>query len=134
MKNEHGGKRVGAGRKATGVNETKVIRVDTQLVTIVEELKRQFKETGNVTFNQDGNLLQKIEELKQKLDFRQEKMDEIGKANAKLTVQSSGLISKEALNELTDNYEELKKQVRLKDKEIKSLKAEIDKEKKAITK
>jgi len=134
MKNEHGGKRVGAGRKATGVNETKVIRVDTQLVTIVEELKRQFKETGNVTFNQDGNLLQKIEELKQKLDFRQEKMDEIGKANAKLTVQSSGLISKEALNELTDNYEELKKQVRLKDKEIKSLKTEIDKEKKAITK
>jgi len=52
----HGGKRTGAGRKSTGVTETKVVRVDALLVPVVNEMKDIFKETGIVpcvTFNQD---------------------------------------------------------------------------------
>jgi len=53
---KHGGKRDNAGRKATGITETKVVRVDAALIPSVNEMKDTFKETGIVpcvTFNQD---------------------------------------------------------------------------------
>jgi len=53
----HGGKRENAGRKATGITKTKVIRVDALLVPVVNEIKTLFKESGiipDVTTNQDG--------------------------------------------------------------------------------
>jgi len=52
----HGGKRANAGRKATGITETKVVRVDAALAPLVNEIKTLFKESGiipNVTTIQD---------------------------------------------------------------------------------
>jgi len=57
---EHGGKRERAGRKSTGVNESKVVRVDSLLVHLVNEIKASFKETGLipvVTTIQDNEAL-----------------------------------------------------------------------------
>jgi len=55
---KHGGKRDNAGRKATGVADTKVIRVDALLIPVVNEIKTLFKESGlvpSVTTIQEGD-------------------------------------------------------------------------------
>jgi len=52
----HGGKRANAGRKATGITETKVVRVDATLAPLINEIKTLFKESGiipNVTTIKD---------------------------------------------------------------------------------
>ena len=71
---KHGGKRSGAGRPATGQNETAVIRVDVVLVPIISEIKSRYRKTKsvedliNVTTNQDGKLLAANEKLRIRCD------------------------------------------------------------------
>jgi len=77
-KMKHGGKRKNAGRPATGVADTKVVRVDADLVPAVNEIKTLFKESGlvpnvttiqdgDVTLNQDTELLDEVALLKLRL-------------------------------------------------------------------
>ena len=67
-----GGKRANAGRKATGVTETKVVRVDATLAPLINEIKTLFKESGivpNVTTIQDDLITAEEKPLQQQPVF-----------------------------------------------------------------
>jgi len=119
-KTKHGGKRKNAGRKATGVTETKVVRVDALLVSSVNEMKDTFKETGIVpcvTFNQD--------DLKESYEARLELLqDSHNLAIAKLKAKP---LQQQPVFELTQDIEqELNTQIKLLQTENEGLKSRVD--------
>jgi len=111
----HGGKRANAGRKATGITETKVVRVDSTLVPLVNEIKILFKESGivpDVTTNQDG--------LKESYDAGVEYITE-------LTTPEAKPLQQQPVFELTQDIEqELNTKIELLQREKEGLTSRVD--------
>ena len=49
-KSTRGGKRAGAGRPATGVSDTKVVRIDTALAPVVSAIKEHYSNNGTLDY------------------------------------------------------------------------------------
>lgn len=49
-KSNRGGKRAGAGRPVTGVNDTKVVRIDAALVPVVNAIKEHYSNNGTLDY------------------------------------------------------------------------------------
>jgi len=132
---QHGGKRSGAGRKPTGITETKVIRVVTDLVPVVEALRQEYKKTGiipnvnNVTVNQDDNVtVNQVTEFQDKIAFRDNKLSELSAEIAALTVKAAGHGDAElqaAIDRLQADNDSLHKDLSILTKLNKQLKNEI---------
>ena len=119
----HGGKREGAGRPSTGVNDTVVIRVDSDLKPLVDEIKAAFKKSGivlSVTSNQDS--VTSNQALQAKYDAL---LAKYAKEVASLTIKAEGRDDNTLLAENDDLKKQaiaLKATVDLKQAEIDSLK------------
>jgi len=111
----HGGKRANAGRKATGVTETKVIRVDATLAPLVNEIKTLFKESGiipDVTTNQDG--------LKEGYDAGVEYITEL------ITPEAKPLQQQPVFELTQDREQELNTKIELLQREKEGLTSRVD--------
>jgi len=111
----HGGKRANAGRKATGITETKVIRVDATLAPLINEIKTLFKENGivpDVTTNQDG--------LKESYDAGVEYITEL------ITPEEKPLQQQPVVELTQDREQELNTKIELLQREKEGLTSRVD--------